>query len=317
MKRFRPIFASLMSLLLILSVIPSYSAQAASGGSGATKIPSGTVMIMNKWKGNYLYEASNGTVRYGMTNPQDESAHWTVDTKDGLSRIKNAKTGNFITIAHTPQRNKALTTTASGDSIDTQWIIDLSNRDGFMVIRSATAPQGNLVIHEEDQLGFAEASSDINITFESPQWAFSSIDATAPVRIESNMKPGNVMYEEDGMLMHGIKPTNDPMSQWYIENAGSNDQIQIRNRATGHVITQNSTTWAGIFVQDPDPENPGLSLWRKTEAVNKPGYVVFENIDLPNNWMNPQFEGDNNVRSNDWAGGPERNECTMENRFHF
>ncbi|MDQ0091095.1 hypothetical protein J2T12_004521 [Paenibacillus anaericanus] len=305
MKRFRPLFASLMSLLLILSVIPSYSAQAASGGSGATKIPSGTVMIMNKWKNNYLYEASNGTVRYGMTNPHDESAHWIVDSANGLSRIKNVKTGNYITIAQTFQRHQALTTTSSGDSSDVQWIIDQSTREGFMVISSATMPQGNLVIHEEDQLGFAEASSDINITFESPQWAFIAVDATPPVRIQSNMRPNEVIYEDKdtGAVMRGVRDAGDMYSQWYIDSVDNSNQISIRNAATGNLITQNEEerSWAGIFATK-NSDNSDFSHWLQ-EATVKQGYVVFQNVGLPGNWINPQYGDDNNIRSNNWAGG--------------
>ncbi|GAA0387932.1 RICIN domain-containing protein [Paenibacillus motobuensis] len=305
MRRLKPILAALMSLLLIVSAFPTFAGQAkaAAEGSGAAEIPSGKVLIKNKWKSNYLYEASDGTVRYGMTNPADESAQWVVATDQGQSRIKNVKTGHYITVARTTQRYQALTTNETAGSNAEKWIIDRSNRAGYMVIRSATAPEGNLVIHEEDQMGFAEASSDINITFESPQWAFIAVEGS-PVRIESYMHPGSVIYEEDGLVKHGARPADDLMSHWYIE-ISSGDQITIRNRATGHLITQNETTWAGIFAIDEDPAQPELSRWKQENAVNQPGYIVFENAGLPGKWMNPQFPDDNNVRSNDWAGGPD------------
>ncbi|CAH0121451.1 hypothetical protein PAE9249_03980 [Paenibacillus sp. CECT 9249] len=306
MKGCKPIAAAWMSLLLLISVFPAFAvqqAEAAELGSGALDIPSGKVMIKNKWKSNYLYEASDGTVRYGMTNPADESAQWTVDTDNGLSRIRNVKTGHYITVAGTQQRYQALTTSGTADSNAEKWIIDRSNRAGYMIVRSATVPEGNLVIHEEDQLGFAEASSDINITFESPQWAFIAVEGS-PVRIESFMRPGSVIYEEDGLVKHGVRPADDLTSHWYIESGGQ-DQVRIRNRATGHVITQNETTWAGIFAKDEDPAQPGLSRWKQENAVSQSGYVVFENVTLPENWINPQFPDDNDVRSNNWAGGPE------------
>lgn len=305
MRQFKPILAALMSLLLIVSAFPTFAdqAKAAAEGSGAAEIPSGKVLIKNKWKSNYLYEASDGTVRYGMTNPADESAQWVVDTDQGQSRIKNVKTGHYITVARTTQRYQALTTNETANSHAETWIIDRSNRAGYMVIRSATVPEGNLVIHEEDQLDFAEASSDINITFESPQWAFIAVEGS-PVRIESYMHPGSVIYEEDGLVKHGARPADDLMSHWYIESSSGN-QITIRNRATGHFMTQNETTWAGIFAIDEDPAQPELSRWKQEDAVNQPGYIAFENAGLPGNWMNPQFPDDNNVRSNDWAGGPD------------
>ncbi|MBU5671202.1 S-layer homology domain-containing protein [Paenibacillus brevis] len=298
MKRCKTLIAGLLSLLLLCGILPVYPA-AASSGSGAADIPAGKVLIKNKWKNNYLYEASNGTVRYGMTNPQDESAHWTVVTENGKSVIRNSKTGNYITAARTPERNQPLMTSSQADTDAEKWFIDLSNRSGYLIIRSATVPSGNLVIHEEDQLGFAEVSADINITFESPQWAFISLDES-PVRIESLMRPGHVIYEEEGRVKHGVIAAGDPQSHWFLEDDG-NGQLQIRNQATGHVILQNETTYEGIAAGEPDADNRALSLWQMADAAT-PEYVVFQNVGLPGNWMNPQFE-DDNVRSNDWAGG--------------
>lgn len=86
MKRFRSAVAGLLALLLFF---PTLSLQGAGGfvhadgigGTGAAQIPTGTVLIKNKWKNNFLYETSEGVVRYGMTNPADTSSHWTVATE--------------------------------------------------------------------------------------------------------------------------------------------------------------------------------------------------------------------------------------------
>lgn len=143
-------------------------------GTGAGLIPSGTVLIKNKWKNNFLYETSDGIVRYGMTNPADTSSHWTVETVNGLSRIKNMKTGHYITMAGNNGKEDTLKAAdlQGAGSVTDQWLIDTSNRNGYMIIRSASVLESKLVIHEENQLGYAQVSSDINITFESPQWAF-------------------------------------------------------------------------------------------------------------------------------------------------
>ena len=154
MKRFRSAVAGLLVLLLMLPNLSAYgrggnSTDAAGvGGTGAGQIPTGTVLIKNKWKSNYLYETSGGVVRYGMTHPADPSAHWTVETADGVSRIKNAKTGHYITLAGNSGKEDSLKAAAvSGEgTASEQWLIDTSNRTGYMVIRSATAPEGKLVI---------------------------------------------------------------------------------------------------------------------------------------------------------------------------
>ncbi|CAH1217177.1 hypothetical protein PAECIP111892_04356 [Paenibacillus auburnensis] len=316
MKRFRSLVASLLVLLLMLPNLSAYggggnTADAAGiGGTGAGQIPTGTVLIKNKWKSNYLYETSEGIVRYGMTNPADTSAHWTVETADGLSRIKNAKTGHYITLAGNTGKEAPLKAAAlSGEgSISEQWLIDTSNRTGYMVIRSATAPEGKLVIHEENQLGYAQASPDINVTFESPQWAFIDVSAAPAVRLESRMRPGQVMVEEDGKVLYGKAALSNEAAQWFLEPGETAGTITIRNRATGHYIKQNVEHWSGVISAGIDPANAGLSQWVQEQALGDDGagFVTFRNQGLTDEgkalWLNPQYGDDNNVRSNNWPG---------------
>lgn len=314
MKRFRSAVAGLLALLLIF---PSLSLPGAGssvhadgiGGTGAAQIPTGTVLIKNKWKSNFLYETSEGVVRYGMTNPADSSSHWKVVTADGLSRIQNVKTGHFITLEGNSGKEDSLKAAdaSGGTSSANQWLIDTSNRAGYMVIRSATAPESKLVIHEENQLGYAQVSADINITFESPQWAFVDLSA-APVRLESVMRPGHVMYESEGKVMHGAQPLSNEAAQWFLEPGTDNGTLLIRNRATGHYITQNEEHWYGVFSAEIDPAKGNLSEWiqEAAPAATEAGLVTFRNGGLTDGgnplWLNPQFDGDNDVRSNNWPG---------------
>ncbi|MEK3968811.1 S-layer homology domain-containing protein [Paenibacillus sp. FSL H7-0323] len=315
MKRIRSAMAGLLALLLIFSSLPVMGTGSGSvgaegvGGTGAEQIPSGTVLIKNKWKNNFLYETSAGIVRYGMTNPADASAHWTVETVNGLSRIKNVKTGHYITMAGNNGKEdslKAAEHQGSGSVAD-QWLIDTSNRNGYMIIRSATVPEGKLVIHEENQLGYAQVSSDINVTFESPQWAFIDLNA-APVRLESRLRPGQVMYESEGNVLYGKQPVSNEAAQWYLESGTDDGTVMIRNRATGHYIKQNEVTWAGVFSQEVDMDHVKLSEWVQEHAPGPDGtgFITLRNSGLTEEgsplWLNPQFSDDNNVRSNSWPG---------------
>ncbi|MEI2396220.1 S-layer homology domain-containing protein [Paenibacillus phytohabitans] len=314
MKRFRSVIAGLLALLLIfpnLGLPGGGNSVYADGlgGTGAAQIPAGTVLIKNKWKSNFLYETSEGVVRYGMTNPADTSSHWSVVTEGGLSRIQNVKTGHFITLEGNAGKEdslKAAAATGGGSTAD-QWLIDTSNRAGYMVIRSATAQESKLVIHEENQLGYAQASADINITFESPQWAFVSLNA-APVRIESVMRPGNVMFENEGKVQHGAQPLSNEAAQWFLEPGTDSGTLLIRNRATGHYIKQNEEHWYGVFSAEIDPAKANLSEWVQEPAPGTPeaGLVTFRNQGLTDGgnalWLNPQYDGDSDVRSNNWPG---------------
>jgi hypothetical protein len=312
MKRFRSAMAGLLALLLIFSSLPIYAADsgsAGSGGTGAAQIPTGPVLIKSKWKNNFLYETSSGIVRYGMTNPADTSSHWLVVTENGLSRIKNVKTGNFITLEGNAGKEDSLKTAdiSGGGATADKWLIDTSNRAGYMIIRSATAPEAKLVIHEENQLGYAQVSADINITFESPQWAFVDLNS-APVRLESREHPGHVMYELEGKVLHNKVDAKDESAQWYLESGDESGTLKFRNRATGHYIKQNEEFWLGVFSTTIDPANVGLSQWVKEDAPSGDGagYITLHNYGMTDEgkpqWLNSQFPGDNNVRSNIWPG---------------
>lgn len=318
MKRFRSAMAGLLAMLLIFSSLPVMGIGSGSvgaegvGGTGAGQIPSGTVLIKNKWKNNFLYEASDGIVRYGMTNPADTSSHWTVETVNGLSRIKNVKTGHYITMAGNNGKEdtlKAADLQGAGNVTD-QWLIDTSNRNGYMIIRSATVPESKLVIHEENQLGYAQVSSDINITFESPQWAFIDPNSVpVAVRLESRMRPGQVMYEDEkGNVLYGKQPLKNEAAQWYLDQGTDEGTLMIRNRETGHYIKQNEQTWAGVFSQEIDLNNVKLSEWFQESAPDPDGtgFITLRNSGLTDSgsplWLNPQFNDDNNVRSNGWPG---------------
>lgn len=318
MKRFRSAVAGLLALLLFF---PTLSLPGAGGsvhadgigGTGAAEIPAGTVLIQNKWKNNFLYETSEGIVRYGMTNPADPSSHWSVVTEGGLSRIQNAKTGHFITLEGNTGKEDSLKAASApgGGSTADKWLIDTSNRAGYMVIRSATAPESKLVIHEENQLGYAQVSADINITFESPQWTFVDLDTALSVRLESRFRPGQVMYEDKlGNALYGEQPFSNKAALWIFEEGADEGNLRIRNLETGHYLAQNEITWAGLQVTVIDPAKPGLSEWIQEAApgTDGMGYVAYRNYGLTEGggslWLNAQFPTDNNVRSNTWTGGP-------------
>lgn len=312
MKRFRSAIAGLLAVLLILTGLPVYAADGGSsgaGGTGASQVPAGPVLIKNKWKNNFLYETSSGVVRYGMTSPADTSAHWLVVTENGLSRIKNVKTGHYITLEGNKGKEDSLKAAeiAGGGQMTDKWLIDTSNRAGYMIIRSATAPDAKLVIHQENQLGYAQVSADINVTFESPQWAFVDVNS-APVRLESREHPGHVMYEENGNVLHGAKDIKEESSQWFLEPDSDNGTLMIRNRATGHYIKQNEEFWYGVFSKELDSDKLGLSQWVQENApgADGAGYITLRNFGMTDGgnpqWLNSQFPGDNNVRSNNWPG---------------
>jgi hypothetical protein len=307
MKRARSYLALLLSLLLVLTAMPVYAADEQLAGESGDAVSDSYVRLKNKWKSNYLYEDSSGIVRYGFPSYEDESAQWKIEDYNGNKRIRNRATGHYITITDVTQRRDALTAREITTSTNAdQWTIHESNRPGYVVIKSATVPSSaNLVIHQEDQLGFAEASNDINITFESPQWAIEPVEEEIPVRLANKFREGQYLYEAaDGFVDFGDKKANDASSHWILEEGDTPNTKRLKNRATGHYITQ------GVFWEPIKALATGIdtkSEWLMEDASGA-GYITFKNIEALNTSsgtltyvLNTQFPDDTHVRSNDWS----------------
>ncbi|RIX52769.1 hypothetical protein D3P08_12245 [Paenibacillus nanensis] len=312
----KSLLSLMLALLLLLTSAPVYAAeqtgQAQDGqdrqdGSGGTEQAGTFVRLKNKWQSNFLYEDSEGVVRYGFPAYEDPSSHWVVEDYKGNKRFRNRATGHYITAADTDERREPLMSKPAAKSgLADQWTMHESNREGFVVIKSATAPpDANLVIHQEDQLGFAELSNDINITFESPQWALEPVMDAEPVRIANQFKTGQYLYEdaETGVIGYGDKAWNDAASHWFLLPGETKGSVKLVNRATGHYVTQ------GV---DYEPIKGSMngdtagSDWF-IEATDEALFVNFRNAEAalaekPQTFvLNAEFPDDKFARSNSWA----------------
>lgn len=322
MSSWKKWLAACMTALLLLTSAPVYAAEGApqepqpeyGAAGGAAGAAADYVRILNKWQSNYLYEASDGTVRYGRTAYDDETSQWQLEAADGGTRIRNRATGHYITVAETAKRRDALKARAidAGTAAD-RWLIEDASRPGYKVIKSATAgSSANLVIHEEDQLGYAEVSDDINITFESPQWMLQPV-GTRPVVIASKGRAGQFLYEAanpypkdrpaDVAAYGRVDPTS-PIAQWDMEvvdpGDGSAASVRLRNHATGKYLTQmNEDDWRAVELTDADGAE--LSRWQLEGSVSE-GFVRLRNVGQPGNLLHAQESSDSYARANNWAG---------------
>ncbi|MDI4644047.1 S-layer homology domain-containing protein [Cohnella hashimotonis] len=334
MSSWRKWLAACMTALLMLTSMPAFAAENAqqephrmqeadAGGAGVTA--PAYIRIKNKWQSNYLYEGSDGTVRYGRTALDDASSQWRLEPAAGGTRIQNRATGHYITIAETAKRRDALVAREIGVSTAAdQWLIEDASRPGYKVIKSATADaSANLVIHEEDQLGYAEASNDINITFESPQWMFEPAETLQPVLIANEFRAGQFLYEtanpEEGRARNvvafgKIDPT-DPKAHWYVEvesgEAGAAQTVRLRNRATGDYIEQFDADNYWRRIETAPASSAGAQRWTIASAAAEngdpvPGFVSIASADHPAFVLNTQFE-DTYARSNDWSNAGRSN----------
>ncbi|QJD83813.1 S-layer homology domain-containing protein [Cohnella herbarum] len=314
MARVRVWFVLFLAAMLVGSAFPVHADEPSGGSSGGSSLAdSGSyVRVKNKWKSNFLYEAAGGIVRYGETRGDDQSSHWLVEDFGGFKRLKNRATGHYVSVLPGMQRTDPLRSIAVAESTpDDQWIIEeTSNRPGFYIIKNARDATANYVIHEENQLGFAQASTDINVTFESPQWAFEPVDDDIPVRLANQYRAGQYLYEDaNGFVKFGELGATNKTAHWYLDVksdvGGAQKTVTIRNRASGHVITQ-GLDWAQIKALPLDPGNPAKSEWVMAPNAD-PSFYSFKNVEAMQATpsltyvLNTQFDGDTNARSNNWA----------------
>ncbi|SEC80120.1 Ig-like domain-containing protein [Paenibacillus sp. GP183] len=304
MKRIKHIIAIWMSVLLLSPL--SVNAQVASsnitpiqtstvtsvvydGVTGAafdTVTESTYIRIKNKWQSNYLYEGSDGTVRYGFTGITDQTSDWILETSGSYQRIKNRATGHYITsakvvAAQVDSRKVALTSEAiSVSTAQDQWIIEDASRAGYKTIRSAATPTANNYIHEEDQLGYAQMSLGIGPTFESPQWKFEPASDMTPVRILSKAGTGHYLFEDnDGLVKSWNVPVNDARSHWYLISDDGTSTVRLKNRVSGHYITQNAAAVEALQSLPLNNAAQTTQKWKMTTNAADPGWLNFSNVD--------------------------------------
>jgi hypothetical protein len=270
----------------LTSTVTSVIYDGVTGDSYDTVTESTYIRIKNKWKSNYLYEGSDGTVRYGFTGITDQTSEWMLETSGSYQRIKNRATGHYITSAQVTaaqidSRKVALTSEAiSVSTTQDQWIIEDASRAGYKTIKSATTPTANNFLHEEDQLGYAQMSLGIGPTFESPQWKFETASDMTPVRILSKAGTGHYLFEDsDGLVKSGNVPVNDARSHWYIISDDGSSTIRLKNRVSGHYITQNAA--ADQPTNSLALNNAALTTqqWKMTTNAADTAWLNFSNVD--------------------------------------
>lgn len=82
----------------------------------------------------------DGKLAYGNVQPGDESAHWLIESKDGVQHIVNRKTGHYVTLSGVKpdSRESVRVADPEGDMDSAAWTV--SDHQGFKLIRSAGMP---------------------------------------------------------------------------------------------------------------------------------------------------------------------------------
>jgi hypothetical protein len=302
MKVLQRLMAFSLALMLL---IPPLSAQATDGGSGNddSGASDSYVRINNPWKGFYLYEASDGKVRYGFTAVNDHSSHWQIEAKNGHKRLKNRATGHYL---HSQSVTDANITNAlessdipDGWTSDTWDITDAPDNPGGVNIVSTR--NSSWIVNVQIENGFIQGNGWAQKPWGSAVWKLEPAEEQAPIRI-ANPWDGSYLYEEAGEIQYGSPALNDTASHWFVEE--KDGYKRFRNRATGHYLHSQDVTEQTIThpIGIADIGSGWTSdLWTITDADGGINLISSRNADWVINIQGTGNGADGVVRVNGWT----------------
>ena len=247
--------------------------------------PNGYTRIRNFWTGQYLYE-DNGKVRYGQPQSNDRLSHWDIIESDGCSLIRNVATGHYFSYKDQLDYNEPVECLDPEVDGNFKFNIYEEQYQGETVRRIIAATNSNLVLHVEQQTGYAQCSNWAQPTWGSSAWIFepASDDEVDPVKEElpvdqdpaAQLKDGDIiriknswreMYiyqADDNKVAYGNIPASDLRSQWVVELEQGN--IRLKNRGTGQYMSAEN----GLGYAECADYNDGTlyNLWEISAAPN-------------------------------------------------
>ena len=209
------------------------------------------VKIRNDWLQLYLFE-KDGKLAYGNVQPGDESAHWLIESKDGVQHIVNRKTGHYVTLSGVKpdSRESVRVADPEGDMDSAAWTV--SDHQGFKLIRSAgdaRPAEASGYLNVEHKLKAAEYSP-VNRDWGSPKWEFIPVKASetgtgggAPVLLPdgairlTSKSGGAALYENaGGVVLYGSLDAKDLRSHWFVKERDGGG-VSIVNAVTGRELS--------------------------------------------------------------------------------
>ncbi|KAI7273286.1 hypothetical protein KC345_g7008 [Hortaea werneckii] len=196
------------------------------------------VRLKNGYRNSYLYEES-GIVKDGQPAADDAASHWSLEQGDKGTLIVNRKTGHVISSANVQSYADALESTDADRTLaSSAWTVEAVSGSEQKVFSSAV--NADIVIHDEDNRGFAQASN-LDKSWGSAHWALEAAPQLPPVmpdgyiRIKS-ASGGQYLYENrNHVVLYGQPAAEDGYSHWSVETL--NGVQQFKNRATGDLLS--------------------------------------------------------------------------------
>ncbi|NLU51317.1 MAG: hypothetical protein GXX10_00380, partial [Clostridiaceae bacterium] len=247
--------------------------------------PNGHTRIKNNWSGQYLYE-DNGKVKYGQPASHNPLSHWDIIEDNGSYLIRNVATGHYFSYKNQTDYNEPVECVELNQAQFAQFNITESLYNGVTVNTIVASTNPNLVLHVEQQTGYAQCSNWAQASWGSAKWVFepASDDVVGGVKEEipldqdpaATLKDGDIirlknswremyLYQaEDGKVAYGNIPASDMRSQWIIEVIGQN--VRLKNRATDmYMSVENGLGYAECLALN---DATLFNQWEITTAPN-------------------------------------------------
>ncbi|RED64884.1 S-layer homology domain-containing protein [Cohnella lupini] len=280
MKVLRRLLA--LSLALIIMIPPLSASADDDNGTGGSDY----FRIKNTLQGHYLYEDSDGKVRYGFTEVNDPHAQWLVENQDGHQRIKNRATGHYLNSQSVTDENitRPLESSAAPSTGSDTWdIADVANKPGEVNIVSTR--NAAWIVNFEIRDGYVQSNGWAQKEWGSATWKLEPAEETAPVRI-ANLVDGTYLYEEAGSFIFGNPALNNTASHWFVEENGGNKQY--RNRSTGQYLTGYTVTEEMIAPASDSLPKRVKNQWKGTYLYEDNGQIKYGDpvyTDMSSQWI--------------------------------
>ncbi len=202
----------------------------------------------NYTQGAYLYDAQ-GVLRYGIPTREDDRYQWIIEEKSSYKVIKNAATGNYITLeGHGDETvegswGEVISCSPFKEKKDTYlWEFELG--EGQNLLSAGRAYQGFALHMENAGEGrpFAQRISGDQLAWGNMKWDFlktEEMDFDSAVNhgfcIRST-ETGAYLRTDNGALTNGIPDGPDDAYIWFIEEQADGSKA-IRNKKTSRYIT--------------------------------------------------------------------------------
>lgn len=265
--------------------------------AGQLLLPTEAIRIKNVANDQYLLQTPQNIVAYGEPALDNGYSHWTIESIDGVQRVRNLATGMYISL--TPDY-RYVEMTVDGSTEKSNWIVEGAPIGDVYMIRSNLPGYKDEYLNTNSALGYPERGLQL-ISDQSLHWIFEAAPAEAVtppqnddnaanavttiwddsnfVRIV-NKSSGELLLEQGGKLVSSSAASHldEARAQWLIQDY--NGHKLLKNRASGQLLNASDD---GISLAEFSNRPIELGAQWKLQPIL--GYQKFESVLKSGQWL--------------------------------